>query len=274
MKQVSVEGIKIRYIEKGEGIPLVLVHGIPTSLFLWRDMVEELSAHSRVIALDLPGFGLSDPPPDGDYTISNYARLFESFLEALSIERMTLVCHDYGGPIALTYALRHPEKYLKLIILDTFLHTDLPPWPLSMKIVRIRLLGELFMWLGGESITRSGLELGVMNKSRISDEVVQRYYVPDGNPDKMNKTMLGTLRVDYTKDLEFIEKNLRTINKPTLILWGDKDNYLPLYLGELIHRDIPGSKMEIIPNCGHFIQEDQPEQATKIITEFISSQNG
>ena len=271
MKQVSVNGIDISYIEQGEGMPLVFVHGIPTSSFLWRNMIGELSAHGRVIALDLPGFGLSEPPPNGDYSISNYARLLESFLEALSIERSTLVCHDFGGPIVLTYALRHPEKYQRLIILDTFLHTDLPPWPLSMKIAKIRPIGEIFMWLGGKSIARAGLEDGVMDKSLISDEIVQRYYMPDGNPDKLNRTMLGTLRIDYMEDLEFIEKKLGTIDKPTLIVWGENDNFLPVSLGDRIHKDIAGSKMERIPNCGHFVQEDQPERATKIIAEFLGS---
>ena len=269
MKQVSVNGINISYIEEGEGMPLVFVHGIPTSSFLWRNMIGELSAHGRVIALDLPGFGYSDPPPNGDYTISNYARLLESFLVALSIERSTLICHDFGGPIVLTYALRHPEKYGRLIILDTFLHTDLPPWPLSMKIAKIRPIGEIFMWLGGESIARAGLEEGVIHKPLISDGVVRRYYMPDGNPDKLNRTMLGTLRIDYMEDLEFIEKNLRTVEKPTLILWGEDDKYLPLSLGDRIHKDIAGSEMATIPNCGHFIQEDHPERATKIIAEFL-----
>jgi pimeloyl-ACP methyl ester carboxylesterase len=271
MKHVSVQGINISYIEKGEGNPLVLVHGSPTSSFLWRDMIEELSAHGRVIALDLPGFGFSDPPPNGDYTISNYALLFESFLRALSIERATLVCHDFGGPIVLTYALRHPEKYQRLIIFDTILHTDLPPWPLFMKIAKIRPFGEIFMRLGGKSITRSMLEGGVMDKSRISDAIVQRYYMPDGSPDKLNNTMLGTLRIDYMEDLEFIEKNLQTIQKPTLILWGENDKYLPLSLGDRIHKDITGSKMVRISNCGHFVQEDHPERATKIIVEFLGS---
>jgi pimeloyl-ACP methyl ester carboxylesterase len=271
MKQVSVDGINISYTEQGEGNPIVLVHGIPTSSFLWRDMIEDLSAHGRVIALDLPGFGFSDPPNNEDYSLSNYARILESFLEALSIERATLICHDYGGPITLTYALKHPEKYDRLIILDTFLHTDIPPFPLSMKIARIRPFGEIFMRFWGQDIARSGLEMGVMDKSRISDEIVQRYYMPDGNPAKMNKTMLGTLRVDYTEDLEIIEKHLKTIEKPTLIIWGEKDKFLPLSLGEKIHKDIPGSKMEILSDCGHFIQEDQPEKATEIIIEFLSS---
>jgi pimeloyl-ACP methyl ester carboxylesterase len=94
--------------------------------------------------------------------------------------------------------------------------------------------------------------------------------MPDGNPDKLNKTMLGTLRVDYMEDLKFIEKNLRTIEKPTLILWGEDDTFLPLYLADLIHKDIKGSRMERIPNCGHFIQEDQPERATEMIVRFLN----
>jgi pimeloyl-ACP methyl ester carboxylesterase len=113
------------------------------------------------------------------------------------------------------------------------------------------------------------LEEGVIEKSRISDGVVKRYYMPDGNPDKLNKTMLGTLRIDYMKDLQFIEKNLKTIKKPTLILWGEKDTYLPISLGKRIHKDIRGSRMERILNCGHFVPEDQPARATKIIVEFI-----
>jgi len=271
MKQVSVQGIDISYIEKGKGKPIVLVHGIPTSSFLWRDMIEDLSAHGRVIALDLPGFGFSDPPRDGDYGISNYARVLEQFLEALSIEQATLVCHDWGGPISLTYALRHPDKYDRLIILDTFLHRDLPPWPLSMRMAKIRPIGELLFWLGGKSIFRAGLEEGVIDKSRISDGIVKRYYMPDGNPDKLNRSMLGTLRINYMEDLEFIEKNLGTIHKPTLILWGEKDTYLPISLGYRIHKDIMGSQMEISPNCGHFVQEDEPELATKKIVAFLKN---
>jgi haloalkane dehalogenase len=145
MHEVSVDGTRIRYIEKGEGTPLVLVHGIPTSSFLWRDMIEELSSHGRVIAPDLPGFGLSDPPPNGDYSISSYAGLLESFLESLSITEATLVCHDFGGPITVTYALRNPDKYERLVILNTFLDTDLPDWGLLPKLASIRPVGEILI---------------------------------------------------------------------------------------------------------------------------------
>ena len=269
MKQVIIDGLKIRYIDEGEGMPLVLVHGIPTSSFLWRNMIGELSARWRVIAPDLPGFGFSDPPPGGDYSIPHYANILEAFLEKLSIDNAALVCHDWGGPIVLTYALRNPKKYQRLIIFDTFLHTNIPPLPLTYKIAKIRPFGELFTWLGGSNFARAGLESGVVDKSLISDEVYWRYYMPDGTPDKLNDTMLGTLRVEYLDDVRFIEKNLKTIDKPTLIIWGEEDTYLPIYLGDQIHNDIPGSIMEKIPNCGHFVQEDQPELAAKLMVEFL-----
>ena len=269
MKQVSVEGINIRYVEEGEGAPIVLVHGIPTSSFLWRDMIGKLSAHGRVIAPDLPGFGLSDPPPDGDYSISGYARLLGAFLSALSIKGGTLVCHDFGGPISVTYALRNPESYDRLIIMDTFLGTDLPDWGLFPKLASIKPVGEILMWLGGNSIVRSGLELGVVDKARISEEVTQRYYMADGSPKKLNATYLGTLRAEYMNDLKFIEDNLKTIDKPTLIIWADTDAYLPISLGERIHEDIAGSKMEVLPNCGHFLQEDEPDKVTELIVHFL-----
>jgi pimeloyl-ACP methyl ester carboxylesterase len=267
--RVTIEGIGIRYIDAGKGRPLVLIHGIPTSSFLWRDMIPELSKQGRVIALDLPGFGFSDPPSDGDYTISNYARILGSFLDALAIKRATLVCHDLGGPIALTYAIRHPRNCQRLVIFDTFLHTDLPPWPLAMRIARIRPLGEIFMNLGGESIARSGLEDGVVVKSRMTDAVVRRYYMPDGKPDKLNNTILATLRVDHMRDLRFIETNLKTIDMPTLVVWGEKDVYLPLSLGNRIQEDITGSEWRVMPNCGHFVPEDYPERATRLIVEFL-----
>ena len=269
MNEVSVDGTRIRYIEKGEGTPLVLVHGIPTSSFLWRDMIDELSSHGRVIALDLPGFGLSDPPPNGDYSISGYAGLLESFLESLSITEATLVCHDFGGPVTVTYALRNPDKFERLVILNTFLDTDLPDWGLFPKLASLRPIGEIVMKLGGKSITRAGLEAGVVDKSRISDEVFHRYYMADESPDKVNETYLGTLRADSTKDLKFIEDNLRTIDKPTLIVWAEEDAFLPLSLGERIHQRIAGSRFVKLPACGHFLQEDEPETVTKLIIEFL-----
>ena len=95
-----------------------------------------------------------------------------------------------------------------------------------------------------------------------------------GSPDKIKEAMLGTLRVDYQDDLKFIESNLSAIVKPTMIIWGEKDPYLPISLGERIHRDIPGSRMKRVPDCSHFFLEDCPEQVTELILDFIKKESG
>jgi pimeloyl-ACP methyl ester carboxylesterase len=85
----------------------------------------------------------------------------------------------------------------------------------------------------------------------------------------VNEAYLGTLRADSTKDLKFIEDDLHTIDKPTLIIWAEEDAYLPLRLGERIHEHIVGSRFKTLPACGHFLQEDKPEKVTKLIVEFL-----
>ncbi len=269
LKKVSIKGINISYIDEGDGEPIVLVHGSPTSSFLWRHMIKELSGNARVIALDLPGFGFSDPPPNGDYSISHYSDFLESFIDALSIKEVTLVCHDMGGPYTLYYALHHPEKYNRLVILDTFLHSDLKI-SFSMKMMKIRPVGEMFLWLGGNYLKETILKMGVMDKSLITKGIVNRYCSPEGTQDKLNTTMLETLRVDIEEEMTFIEQRLKNIEKPTLILWADKDEFLPYDMGERIHKDIKGSKMVTLKDCGHFIQEEQPKQAAEIILQFLN----
>lgn len=93
--------------------------------------------------------------------------------------------------------------------------------------------------------------------------------MPGGNVDKVKTTHLGALRADHQKDLKYIEDNLKLINKPTLIAWGENDVYIPLSLAKPIHQGIEGSKMEIIPNCGHFLQEDESKKLTNIIVNII-----
>ncbi len=268
-KNISVNGMNISYLDEGAGETLVLVHGIPTSSFLWRYMIKELSDNFRMIALDLPGFGDSDPPLNNNYSISNYATMFKSFLDAMSIEGATLICHDFGGPVAMTCALRYPEKFNRFVILDTFLNKDIPPMSFSMKVVKVRPFGEFFMWLWGKSIVKMGLQEGLKNKSLVTDEIVSRYYFSKLNTDKISATVLGLLRTDYEKDLLFVENSLHKISKPTIIIWAEDDVYLPYSLGEHIYKNITGSEIVQITNCGHFLQEEKPKQAVNIITQFL-----
>ncbi len=269
MEWISINGIKVSYATEGEGMPILLIHGVPTSSFLWRKIIREITPYAKVYALDLPGFGHSDPLPAGDYSISSYADVINAFVEKLSLKQVTLVCHDFGGPIAVTFALKHPDKYTQLIILNTFLHNNLPPLTTPLKVARIRPLGEILFWFSGRAIIEAGLKAGVVDKSVITEGIVDRYYSPGGSTGKTGRSFLGMLRLDLTPELGFIERNLKTIDKRTLIIWAENDDYLPIHLGEKIHADMSDSTFIRIPNCGHFLQEECSNRVSNEILEFI-----
>src|SRR6185503_7254618 len=121
----------MHYVDVGTGPTVLLVHGTPTWSYLWRDLVADLSTDHRVIAMDHIGFGLSDKPAEWDYTPEAHARNVERLAAALGLEDVTLVVHDFGGPIGLALALDHPETVSRIVVLNTWM------WEPEPKLVRV-----------------------------------------------------------------------------------------------------------------------------------------
>ena len=121
---VTVNDLNLHYLEAGDGNPILLLHGWPTSAYLWRNIMPKLAETHRVIALDLPGFGQSSKNPDDSYRYTYYERVIEAFLAHLAIDKIGLVVHDLGGPIGVFWGLRHPEKLTQLALLNTLIYGD------------------------------------------------------------------------------------------------------------------------------------------------------
>src|SRR6202171_2495908 len=117
-KFVEIEGMRIHYRDEGAGQPLVLLHGVGSSLFTWDRWVRQLAGTRRLIRLDLPGFGLTGPAPDGDYTAARYVRVVAALLDSLGVARTDIAGNSMGGRTALMFALAHPERVRKLILVD------------------------------------------------------------------------------------------------------------------------------------------------------------
>jgi haloalkane dehalogenase len=114
---------RMHYVDEGQGDPIVMVHGNPGWSFEFRNIIKELSKTNRCIAIDHIGFGLSDKPFEFDYLPINQAKNFEFFMDSLNLDNITITFNDWGGPIGLSYAIKHPEKFRKLVILNTYLWT-------------------------------------------------------------------------------------------------------------------------------------------------------
>lgn len=269
-KFAEIGGVKIHYQEKGEGTPLVLIHGYTSSVYSWKDVFLPLSEKYRVIVLDLKGFGFSEKP-DGDYSRRAQAEIVFGLLEHLKIERAWIAGNSMGGETALNVALRHPEKVLGLILVDSAGvkiagREALAPWYLQIPVLG-RVLTSLA--LTSDKIVRQGLEKSFYDDAKINDARVSFYY----QPLKTRGGQLAAMRAREQFNLYPVENDLNKISVPALIIWGAEDQIIPLEAGKKINSEVKNSKLVTFEKCGHLPQEEMPEKTFDEMTNFIEQAN-
>lgn len=273
--RTTIDALDISYEDEGKGEPVLLLHGIPTASFIWRHQIEALAPHFRVVAPDLPGWGSSAKPADFDYTISSYAEFVSAFLTELGLERVILVVHDLGGAIGLAFLGRYPERVSKLVALDTFAYVralQRLPWLLYRYVYPLPVLGDRchrVVWDLAVRRTNAFVSLALHDKRLVTPALVERYR-------ELNRdTRLTDKRILLANDIDGItgpvEWNARNVRVPALILWAENDALFPLSSARRLQRTIPGSILQTIPNCGHFLQEERPDEVNRQILAFLTS---
>lgn len=273
---IEVKGRKIYYEVAGEGEPVLFLHGIPTAGHLWRHQMAALAPRFRVYAPDLLGWARSDKPDDFDYSVGAYAEFVDDLLAALEITQpIVLVVHDLGGAIGLEFVARYPEKVARLAILDTFAYLPTSkrlPWVLAYRFVR-RLP------LIGDSLWHAGYELGVQHTDlfvriafhdphRMSRALVETYREFNRDTEKTDTRVLLRNGIDGITGA--VERNARRVRVPTLILWAEGDLLFPPSAAFRLQRDIPGSVLRVVPECGHFLQEEKPDAVNAALLAFLT----
>ena len=267
---VDVDGLRMHYIDEGTGDPILCVHGEPSWCYLYRKMVPALSKHGGVIAVDLVGFGRSDKPVGREsYTYKLHHDALAAFITKLDLQRMTLVCQDWGGLLGLPMAVEMPDRFARLVIMNTGL-------PVSGKPPNAAFLAwKAFANRAGD------MEVGrVIQNATVTDltpEVVAAYDAP--YPDATYKG--GALQfpnlVPITEDAEALPTMRRTAEalkswtRPALVMFSDKD---PITAGgdKSFRALIPSAKDEpeiVIKDAAHFLQEDKGEEIADHIVEFL-----
>ncbi len=250
--KVKAHDIELYFEESGEGDPIIFVHGWMEDYSMWSSQIEYFSREHRVIAYDQRGHGRSDKPEKG-YSMQTLSDDLYSFTQNLNIERFTLTGHSMGGMTAMVFALDHPEKISKLILIGTDAKSTL-----SLRIMLWTLLH-------------------VLPYSTFAEGSDIKYFKPT---EKMKKEAaeraLRTPRyAAYECFKEFcinydIRDRVSGIKMPTLIIVGDKDNLTPIKLSQYMNRQIKGSKLIIIPDSKHMPMIEKPEKVNAIIDEFIN----
>ena len=280
----SADG-RMHYVDEGrrDGAPVVMVHGNPTWSFLYRNFIPPLvEAGHRAIAVDHLGFGRSEKPDRRElYTIERHAQRFDTLLESLDLHDATVVPQDWGGPIGLWWATRHPERLRGLFILNTFAHRppEKVPLPLPLHLFRTPGVGEV-MVKGLDAFKRGLLfRAGVMHRERLTDDVKRAYRAP--HPSWSSRTPILVFpreipsgpegRVsDLLADIEErLERDFRS--KPVGIAWAMKDlAFTPEMLERLWLKTFPEAPVLRIEDAGHYLQEDAHERIVPALLEHLA----
>ncbi|MGH2978798.1 MAG: alpha/beta fold hydrolase [Solirubrobacterales bacterium] len=264
-----VDGIAYREVLPdrwdGSGRTILLLHGYPTSSYLWRNVMPFAAAAGwRAIAPDLPGFG--DSPADLPGTWERQIEHVERFRGALGLDGVALGVHDWGGLIGLRWACDHPGAASALFITDTGFFPD-GRWHGMANTLRTEGEGEQLM----ENVARDLLATFMRQvSSALSDEAIDEFFKAYGDPARRRNGLDLYRSGDFSK-LEPYRGKLAALNVPTLILWGAKDEFAPVGGAHRFHKQIPGAQLVVLDDVGHYLMEDAPERVGHHLREFLGT---
>jgi haloalkane dehalogenase len=267
----EVDGLRLAHIDEGEGKPVVFFHGEPTWSFLWRKVIPPVrDAGFRCIAPDYAGFGRSDKPTDvGWYTYDRHVELVAQLFEELDLRDATAVVHDWGGPIGLRLAVEHPDRFSRIVIMET------GPFTGHQKMSDA--------WFALRDFVRDNedVPIGMLVRGGCAqdpgDEVVAAYEAPYSEPASKAGARAFPLILPTTPDAvgaaegKRVADALREDDRPALVLWADSDPILPFSVGERVSSELNFPPPRPIEGASHFLQEDAGPEIGAIIAEWLGS---
>lgn len=266
----EIDGLRIAYLDEGEGPPVVFFHGEPTWSFLWRHVIPPVrEAGFRCVAPDYPGFGRSDKPTDvAWYTYDRHVEMTTALLDGLGLGGATAVTHDWGGPIGMRIAVEQPDWFDRLVIMETGPFTG--NQPMSDAWFRFR-----------DFVARTDdLPIGRLVRGACfndpGDHVIAAYEAPFPNPESKAGAKAFPAILPITPDApgadqgRLIRDALRADDRPGLVIWAAEDPIMPPSMGEAVAKGLGYPPPIFIPNASHFLQEDAGGEVGRIIADWLS----
>jgi pimeloyl-ACP methyl ester carboxylesterase len=251
-KFITIDSMSVHYRDEGTGFPVVLIHGMSSSLHTWQGWAEMLSKQYRVIRMDLPGFGLTGPNANNDYSVAYYEGFIGHLLDSLGIKECYMAGNSLGGLITWNYALHHSQQVRKIVLLDAAGYPIASP-PFVLNLAKNKLLRPVFRYITPRFLVSMSMKQVYGDASKITDSVTERYFklaLRTGNRGAFIAFANGFHDMDTLP--------IQQITTPTLIEWGDKDKWIPLADAKRFHRDIKGSELVVYPGVAHIPMEEIP----------------
>jgi len=270
-----VDGVRLHVVHHGSGpgMPVLLLHGYPTSSYLWRDVQRDLGPRHPTYAPDLVGLGCSERPPSGRYAHASQADLLLALLDSLGLSRVAVVAHDVGGGVAVHLAAAAPERVAALVLLDTPLHTEVWPVPL-VRAQTLPFVGEthgtlmrLVPALGHRALLAS-LGRGLV-ATEFTPKSLHHYAAPLLSADGVR----GMLAIARAADPQAVQQAFELVAAdppPSLVLWAERDAWFSTAYGRRVAGELRGASYVEVADAGHFLPEDRPERVAEEIEGFLA----
>jgi pimeloyl-ACP methyl ester carboxylesterase len=267
---VELGGMSVHLRDQGrrdDPEPILLLHGTSASLHTWEGWVQELAPQRRVISLDLPGFGLTGPFPDGDYRVGHYTKFLLALLDHLQVKRVVLVGNSFGGQLAWRFALAHPERSARLVLVDAAGYPrNSESVPIGFRLAGIPALAPLMSRLLPRGMIESSVRNVYGDPDKVEDDLVERYYqltLREGNRQALRQRFVQAPSGEA-------HERIGELKLPTLILWGGRDRLIPPDNAERFLRDIEGSRLVLFEALGHVPQEEDPLRTVPALQCFLA----
>lgn len=269
---MELENMQVHYRDEGpsnDSLPIVLLHGTASSLFTWEACATALKEKHRVLRMDMPAFGLTGPNPADDYRIETYVEFVHAFLQKLGVTKCVIAGNSLGGLIAAAYTAKYPDIVEKLILIDPAGYPiENAKGSLGFTLGRIPVVKNLLTILTPKSMVRKSLEDVYGNPALVTDSLVEQYR--DMTLRKGNRDAL-VVRLNMQQDWDTLQ--VKKIQVPAMIIWGEKDYLIPMANALKYQRDLKHPHLEILPESGHVPMEESPQKVIALVERFVQSEH-
>jgi haloalkane dehalogenase len=272
-KYIRLNAGNMHYVDEGKGEVILFIHGTPTWSFMYREFVKDLSKDYRCIAIDHLGFGLSEKPDAISGTPQDHSKNLSEFIKKLDLQNITLVVHDFGGPIGLASGIENSERIKKIVLFNSWLWSTKEREDAQKIDKTINSWFGKFLYLNMNFSPKVLLKKGFSDKKNLPKKVHQQYIQPF--PDKKSRQPLLNLAKSLVGSSDWYQKQWdqldKLTNKEWLIIWGTEDEFIKTDYLDKWKRRLPNSSLTKL-NSGHFVQEEKTEESIKLIANFMDRQ--